>query len=82
MKAATTVGKPGGVIVYSVCTFTVQECEEVVEFAEHECGLHVVEQAPFVGSKDLRKVTAPNAHCQRFHPVTDEIGYFIGKFER
>jgi 16S rRNA (cytosine967-C5)-methyltransferase len=82
LKAAAKVVKPGGVVVYSVCTFAMQECEEVVEFAEHECGLHTIEQAPFVGSKDLRKVTASNAYCQRFHPVTDEIGYFIGKFER
>jgi 16S rRNA (cytosine967-C5)-methyltransferase len=82
LKAAAKIVKPGGVVVYSVCTFTMQECEEVVEFAERECGLHLVEQAPFLGSKDLRNSAASNASCQRFHPVVDEIGYFIGKFER
>jgi 16S rRNA (cytosine967-C5)-methyltransferase len=82
LKAAAKIVKPGGVVVYSVCTFTMQECEEIVEFAEHECGLHVVEQAPFLGSKDLRNHAASNVSCQRFHPVVDEIGYFIGKFER
>ena len=82
LKAAAKIVKPGGVVVYSVCTFTIQECEEVVEFAQDECELHLVEQAPFLGSKDLRKHTASNVSSQRFHPVVNEIGYFIGKFER
>jgi len=82
LKAAARIVKPGGVVVYSVCTFTTQECEQAVEFAEHECGLHLVEQAPFLGSKDLRKRATSNVSCQRFHPVVDEIGYFVGKFER
>jgi 16S rRNA (cytosine967-C5)-methyltransferase len=82
LKAAAKVVKPGGVVVYSVCTFTRQECEEVVEFVERECELTVIEQAPFLGSKDLRKAAASSASCQRFHPVADEIGYFVAKFER
>ena len=82
LKAAAKIVKPGGVVVYSVCTFTLQECEEVVDFAEHECELHLVEQAPFLGSKDFRNGAASKISCQRFHPVVDEIGYFIGKFER
>ena len=79
VKAATKVTKPGGTIVYSVCTYTTRECEEVVQFAEHECGLSVVEQKLFLGSKRL---TPPSNLCQRFHPHIDEIGYFIAKFQR
>jgi len=82
LKAAAKIVKRGGVVVYSVCTFTIQECEEVVEFAQHECGLHLVEQDPFLGSTDLRKKAASNVSCQRFHPIVNEIGYFIAKFER
>ena len=82
LKAAAKIVKPDGVVVYSVCTFTLQECEEVVEFAQHECGLRLVEQAPFLGSNDLRKHETSNVSCQRFHPVVNEIGYFIGKFQR
>ena len=82
LKAAAKIVKRGGVVVYSVCTFTIQECEEVVEFAQHECGLHLVEQDPFLGSADLRKKAASNVSCQRFHPIVNEIGYFIAKFER
>ncbi|HUK29240.1 MAG TPA: PUA domain-containing protein [Candidatus Acidoferrales bacterium] len=82
LKSAARVVKPGGVVVYSVCTITKQECEETVEFAEHECGLHVVEQTPLVGSTDFRNAEVLKTFCQRFHPITDEIGYFIGRFER
>jgi 16S rRNA (cytosine967-C5)-methyltransferase len=81
-KAASKIVRPGGVVVYSVCTFTPQECEEVVKFAEQECALQVVEQNPFIGSKGLSKYGRTGLLCQRFHPHTHEIGYFIAKFMR
>jgi len=77
VRAASAIVRPGGVVVYSVCTYTPEECEEVVSFAEHECGLQAVEQKPFVAS-----MGGQSSRCQRFHPVLDEIGYFIAKFER
>jgi 16S rRNA (cytosine967-C5)-methyltransferase len=82
IKAASEIVKPGGVIVYSVCTFTPQECELAVKFAEQECALHVVEQKPFLGSEGLSKYWPTGLSCQRFHPHTHEIGYFIAKFLR
>jgi 16S rRNA (cytosine967-C5)-methyltransferase len=82
MKAGSQVVRQGGTVVYSVCTYTAQECEQVVEFAERECGLTVVEQKPFLGSKGLSKYANSAFLCQRFHPHFDEIGYFIAKFER
>ncbi len=82
IKAASKVVKPGGVVVYSVCTFTVQECEQVVDFAEHECGLRTVSQVPMVGSPGLAAYGAQGSLCQRFHPHVHEVGYFIAKFER
>jgi 16S rRNA C967 or C1407 C5-methylase (RsmB/RsmF family) len=80
LTSAKKITKPGGTIVYSVCTFTIQECEQIVDFAEHECGLKVVKQEPFVGSEGLSTLTSSGALCQRFHPQRDEIGYFIAKF--
>jgi len=77
LKAASRLAKPGGVVVYSVCTYTADECEGVVEYGRKECGLHLVEQTPFLAS-DINRSTL----CQRFHPALDEIGYFIAKFER
>ena len=82
IRAGSRVVKRGGVVVYSVCTFTAKECERVVEFAEEECGLHTVEQKPFLGSKGLGKVGEPANLCQRFRPDVDEIGYFVAKFIR
>jgi 16S rRNA (cytosine967-C5)-methyltransferase len=82
VKAASKITKPGGTIVYSVCTYTKQECEQVVEFAEHECGLNVVEQNLILGSKGITAVTPSAGRCQRFHPHVDEIGFFIAKFQR
>ncbi len=82
IKAGSKLVRQGGIIVYSVCTYTTQECEQVVEFAERECGLSVVDQKPFLGSKGLSKFVPSGLLCQRFHPHLDEIGYFIAKFER
>jgi predicted RNA-binding protein (TIGR00451 family) len=82
VKAASRLVKPGGSIVYSVCTFTAQECEQIMEFAQRECNLRVVEQLPFLGSKGLTAFGNAGALCQRFHPHVNEIGYFIAKFER
>lgn len=82
IKAASKVVKPGGVVVYSVCTFTLQECEQVVEFTERECGLRVVEQSPMIGFRGFAASGIQGQLCQRFHPHVNEVGYFIAKFER
>jgi len=81
IKAGSKATKPGGIIVYSVCTYTTQECERVVEFAERECGLSVVEQKLFLASKGLA-LTPSASRCQRFNPNVDEIGFFIAKLQR
>lgn len=82
LKAASNVTKPGGTIVYSVCTFTKQEGEQIVEYAERECGLQVVEQKPLIGSKGLSEFGNSGLLCQRFHPHVNEIGFFIARFQR
>jgi len=82
VKAAAGVVKPSGVVVYSVCTYTIEECEGVVEFAERECGLKLIEQSPRVASNRGGNIHASNRLTQRFHPVVDEIGYFVAKFQR
>jgi predicted RNA-binding protein (TIGR00451 family) len=81
IKAGNKITRPGGFIVYSVCTYTTQECERVVEFAERECGLSVVEQKLIIGSNGLARITSSSIKCQRFNPNIDEIGYFIAKFQ-
>ncbi|MEM3737501.1 MAG: RsmB/NOP family class I SAM-dependent RNA methyltransferase [Candidatus Bathyarchaeia archaeon] len=79
--AAKTV-KPGGRIVYSVCTLTLDECEKAVKFAVESCGLKVEEQEPFLGSPGLEWVTSEASLAQRFHPHVHGSGYFIACFRR
>jgi len=80
ISTASKLVKPGGVIVYSVCTFSFEECEQVVEQVVKELDLEVMEQNHIVGSSSgLTQLSRP---CQRFDPIRDEIGYFIAKFRR
>jgi len=79
VRAASRLVRPGGTIVYSVCTYTKQECEGIVAFAENDCGLEEVEQTCFIASRSSHE---SKVKSQRFHPARDEIGYFIAKFQR
>jgi len=76
MTTAEAMVKEGGTIVYSVCTVTGEECEEVARFAEEKLGLTMVDASPIVGRAglDSKKLT------QRFDPELDGAGFFIAKF--
>jgi 16S rRNA (cytosine967-C5)-methyltransferase len=76
LRAAASIVKDGGTVVYSVCTITQQECEDMVRFAEDELGLVEVDAEPRVAT-----VSSDNGVLsQRFDPEIDGIGYFIAKF--
>ena len=76
MTTAAALVKEGGTVVYSVCTVTGEECEEVARFAEEHLGLVKVSADPIVGRAglDREKLT------QRFDPELDGAGYFIARF--
>jgi len=76
MTTAAALVKEGGTVVYSVCTVTGEECEEVAAFAEEKLGLVKVAANPIVGRAglDSEKLT------QRFDPELDGAGYFIARF--
>jgi 16S rRNA C967 or C1407 C5-methylase (RsmB/RsmF family) len=78
LRAAAGIVKHGGTVVYSVCTITPQECEEMVEFAESELGLVEAAAEP--------RIAAPGHYSgglsQRFDPELDGIGYFIARFRK
>ena len=75
LRAAASIVKEGGTVVYSVCTITSEECEEMVKFAENGLGLVETEQDPMVGRvRHLCEIG------QRFDPEYDGVGYFIAKF--
>lgn len=76
LKTAAKLLRDDGVVVYSVCTMTLQECEEIIEFAAEQCGLQPEGQSIFIGCGGLN-VTAMNDLFQRFHPHVHDYGYFI-----
>ena len=76
LAAASHITKKHGAIVYSICTITKEECEDVVWFAETELGLTLQEQFPILGEHGF-----DHTHLtQRFNPDTHETGYFIARF--
>jgi 16S rRNA (cytosine967-C5)-methyltransferase len=77
LRSAASIVKKGGTIVYSVCTITRQECEDMVKFAEDELGLVEVPADPVISA-----VAGSSGQGQRFDPELDGAGYFIAKFAR
>lgn len=79
LRAASRIVKPGGCIVYSTCTVTIEENEEVIEqiLKESECldlGEVRISRASEGAYGPYRRLFA------RFHPhVHDTPGYFIAK---
>ena len=70
---ASRIVEPGGLILYSTCTITLSENEEVVEWAERRLGLQIVE--PSVKAP-LSKLT--DKPVIRYQPgVHDQPGFFI-----
>ncbi|MCS7111108.1 MAG: RsmB/NOP family class I SAM-dependent RNA methyltransferase [Sulfolobales archaeon] len=82
LKSASKILKVGGIMVYSTCTITIEENEEVIEqlIGEDRC-LKVVDTEIRRGS---RGVATPHSHAfTRFHPhVHDTTGYFIAKIAK
>ncbi|TFG10857.1 methyltransferase domain-containing protein [Candidatus Heimdallarchaeota archaeon] len=71
--------RPGGTMIYSTCTITKEENEEVIDYANKKLGLKVIEQdytESVVGSID-ENITHP---VQRFIPGEHKtVGFFICK---
>jgi len=82
LEEASKIVKPGGRIVYSVCTLTLQECEQNVLHADAYCNLSVQPQSPMLGDKAIPIEGRPTEQCQRFHPHKHDAGFFIACFEK
>jgi 16S rRNA (cytosine967-C5)-methyltransferase len=76
LTAASHMTKKEGTIVYSVCTITKKECEDVAGFAEKELGLTLDNQFPILGENGFDR----DRLTQRFSPDIHETGYFIARF--
>ena len=78
LSAAREAVADGGTIVYSTCTLSTAENEEVVRKAVASLGLELVRQRIFIGEPGFLVGTEA---AQRFSPDRLEApGYFIAKF--
>jgi predicted RNA-binding protein (TIGR00451 family) len=82
LKTASRMIKDNGAIVYSVCTVTLAECEDVCRYAIDELGLEIDEQGLRVGRGGLKDSIDNASFLQRFDPHKHGIGYFIAKFKK
>jgi len=82
LRACANLLKSGGNMIYSTCTITKEENEDVIEFALSELGLEVIEQE-FKIAKMSAITTDSELHVQRFIPGIDKtIGFFIAKLQK
>ncbi|MCD6458108.1 MAG: RsmB/NOP family class I SAM-dependent RNA methyltransferase [Thermoproteales archaeon] len=72
--------KEKGILVYSTCTLTIEENEELVkEILEENKYVQLVEQEPFIGLKGYLRLD----EAQRLYPhLHDTLGFFIAKFQK
>lgn len=82
LKSASKIIKDNGTIVYSVCTVTKQECEDVCRYAIDELGLEIEEQGLRLGRGGMKDFIDNASFLQRFDPHKHGIGYFIAKFKK
>jgi 16S rRNA C967 or C1407 C5-methylase (RsmB/RsmF family) len=82
LEEASKIVKPGGRIVYSVCTLTLQECEQNAVHANAACNLSIQAQSPMVGDQAIPIEGKRTELCQRFHPYKHDAGFFIASFQR
>jgi len=82
LKASSRILRPNGILTYSVCTMTLQECEENVKFAVEECGLEVEKQDLMLGSTGFDTILPEGKLTQRFDPHLHDSGYFVAKFRK
>ena len=82
LEEASRIVKPGGQIVYSVCTLTLQECEQNVLHTSTQCNLSIGAQSPMLGDEAIPLEGKPTEHCQRFHPHKHDAGFFIASLQK
>ena len=82
VMAALKMLKPGGMLVYSTCTFDPKENEEVVEYAlENTAGLRMLPIQKYEGFAD--GLTLKTKDCVRLYPhkIRGE-GHFVALFQK
>jgi len=79
IKAAYNLLERGGELVYSTCTFTLEENEENILWALDVLGLELEEARPRIGLPGLMGLK----ETQRLYPhLHDTVGFFIAKLRK
>jgi len=77
MKAGSNLLRKGGKMLYSVCTISIEECEDNVNHAAEELGLQPVRGSSPIGDVGLLRYSRYADKLVRFHPhVHDTPGFF------
>ena len=83
-EKAVSLLKEGGIMVYSTCTITIAENEELVRWAleKYKDILELCKVLPEIGSSGHKSILGEDCEkVQRFGPDQDStIGFFIAKF--
>ncbi len=74
--------RPGGLLIYSTCTYNRQENEEIADFIVNELGATSLE-VPVEPSWNIHPAIGSDAHCYRFMPHrVDGEGLFMTVFRK
>ena len=74
--------RPGGLLIYSTCTYNRQENEEIADFIVNELGATSLE-VPIEPSWNIHPAIGSDCHCYRFMPHrVDGEGLFMAAFRK
>ena len=74
--------RPGGLLIYSTCTYNRQENEEIADFIVHELGATSLE-VPVEPDWNTHPAIGSDCHCYRFMPHrVDGEGLFMAVFRK
>lgn len=74
--------RPGGIFIYSTCTYNRQEDEDIVEYIINEYGAESVD-VPLPSEWGIHRGIGTKAHCYRFLPhITRGEGLFVAVLQK
>jgi 16S rRNA C967 or C1407 C5-methylase (RsmB/RsmF family) len=83
LESAVSALRPGGILVYSTCTLTIEENEVNIQHLVDTQGFTLEPQTPFIGTNGLAGKTVVKDFVQRIYPDTHDLpGYFIAKLRK